>query len=80
MQAGIIAAAMANAWLKKKSGESFAPADFMPDFDGAARDGPSGRASGRDQMTDVDSLTPAERVAWLEMMNAVYRGRDLRGK
>lgn len=36
LRAGYVAASLAPAWLKRKDGRGFKPADFMPDFARAA--------------------------------------------
>lgn len=67
LQAAIIAAAMVNLWSKKKA----PPDQFMPDFDH--------NLPGKSRV-EVDNLSIAEQVLWLETLNTVFGGKDLRPK
>lgn len=67
LQAAIIAAAVVNLWSKRP----VTPDKFMPDFDH--------KLTGKSRV-EVDNLSTAEQVLWLETLNTAFGGKDLRKK
>jgi hypothetical protein len=67
LRAGIIAAVIASAFRNpKKRKDPFSPADFMPVFSKAKAE------------AEAEEQSPGQMLAFVEILNAMYGGKDLR--